>query len=148
VFVGRDLKSDQDVPEPSVAEIAAEPGEIDASFDAERGIILVNCYGKWSPAQIDAVFAHTHSLINDMRTSLNRVRVLVDRRLAVLQSDATIQRLKEHTERVYAPDDRIAVLVDSSLSKMRLRSQIDPWAHKLFISESAANLWLNAHDRA
>lgn len=146
MYVGRDFKKSPDARTPCVAETAVEDGEIDASFDAERGIILVGCRGKWSPAQIDAAFAQTHNLIDNMRANRKQVRVLVDRRLAVPQSEATIQRLKEHTERGYMLGDKIAVLVDTSLSKMQLRSQIDPSTHKLFISESAASLWLGVHD--
>lgn len=123
-----------------------EPGALDVHYDEAQRIIRIDCHGVWTPAQVDACFDELKTLIEEMRARLNRVRVFVDRRQAVPQPEATIERLKGHTERDYLPTDRIAVVVDSSLAKMQLRDQLDPQTHKLFLSGNAAATWLTAHD--
>lgn len=122
------------------------PGALETHFDDKRRMIRIDCHGVWTPAQVDACFEELKTLVEEMRTRLNRVRVFVDRRQAVPQPDATVERLKIHTKRGYQPEDRIAVVVDSSLAKMQLRDQLDPQTHKLFLSENAASTWLTAHD--
>jgi hypothetical protein len=124
----------------------APTGILDPRYVRERQMICIACSGMWTPEQVDACFDTLRIQIGEMRASFGRVRVLVDRREAVPQPASTVERLRSHTHMGYLPGDRIAVVVDSSLSKMQLRDQLDPETHKLFISENAATTWLTAHD--
>ena len=122
-------------------------GSLTCRFDADQDMILIECEGSWSPAQIDESFVALGRLIDAMRATHGRVRVLVDRRATREQSAETIKRLLTHTETAYRPKVRIAVLVDTSLAKIRARSSIDERTHRMFVSANAAMTWSNAHDR-
>ncbi|WBO21487.1 hypothetical protein [Sphingomonas abietis] len=143
---GQDDRPDIAASGPPAMPVASQDGAMDVHYDDERRIIRIDCHGVWTPAQVDACFDELKTLIGEMRTRLNRVRVFVDRRLAVPQPMPTVERLKQHVMQEYRPNDRIAVVVDSSLAKMQLRDQLDPQTHKLFLSGHAAATWLSAHD--
>lgn len=118
-------------------------GTLSTAYDAAADIIRIKAEGLWEVGQIEHCF-ETLAYIRDSDWRDAHLRVLVDRRDTVVQSARTADRLQKLTETFYRPGDRVAVIVDNSLLKMQLKSVLDSTSHSLFISESAALLWLNA----
>ena len=121
-------------------------GSISTQFDEVNAVIRVTGNGAFSPDEVDAFSARFTRMIALMRARCNCVRVLVDRRGCPPDSPETAERLRYHSEHNFRPGDRVAVIVDSSLSKFRLKDMLDDRTHMLFVSANAALTWLKAHD--
>ena len=120
-------------------------GTLTIAIDGERGILRVVGIGSWTPAQADDHFRELRRAAERLRENGGSLLVLVDLSTANVQSDATAARIRSHTDALYAPGDRIAVIVGSCLAKMQMRRTVDLSCHEIFISPNAAMTWLTAY---
>ena len=130
---------------PSKASAEAEcAGALTTVHDPARNLITVVGEGFWS---LDYIRKH----IRDFETVLLRARdldrpsrTLVDLRDAAIQSPEVAQLLHDAMCRMYRAPERAALIVASNLMKMQMKRGFNPETHAVFISASAAQLWLGA----
>jgi hypothetical protein len=129
---------------------AGEPKDNAGGFETSVAghIVKVAAWGLWSVSEIDAHFASLQAILKDTRTIHANVLVLVDLRNATAQTAAVTERLSWWTNRLYAPQDRVAIVLASSLLKSQMRRIDIPATRELFLSSAAAMTWLtaNAHN--
>lgn len=81
------------------------------------------------------------------RADFGRLRLIIDSRQVGPLPKASVERLMELEEKlVTRDDDRIAVLVESSLAKVQLARFSKHKQINRFVSPAAADTWLSAHD--
>ncbi len=129
----------------SLEEKAGQAAYLGQSHDAAQGIIRVMGRGFWTEADIDAHFVELGHLIERVRAGGDDILALVDLSDAPVQSPDVTARITAQTRRVYRPEDRIAIVVQSSLMKMQMKRAVDRPNLEVFISRHAATTWLTAH---
>ncbi|MBB5714133.1 hypothetical protein [Sphingomonas aerophila] len=81
------------------------------------------------------------------RADLGRLRLIIDSRQVGPLPNASVERLMLLEEKlVTRDDDRIAVVVESSLAKVQLARFSKHKQVNRFVSPTAADTWLSAHD--
>lgn len=116
-------------------------------FDPKAGIIRVEAHGFWSYAEADAYARDLGRIIAEVRGRLGCVRTLSDRRnVPVLQGEVA-DRLGRLNAELYRPEDRVALVVDSSLTRSQLRRQVSHAGTCVFLSMTTAEEWLLAQPR-
>jgi hypothetical protein len=108
------------------------------------GSVRITAQGSWLAEEIDRHFVALDNQLRAIRASGGRARVLVDLRQAPVQADETAARLQRWTGRIYAAEDKVAILVGSSLLKAQMRQLPMAARRELFLSEGAALQWLAA----
>jgi hypothetical protein len=121
-------------------------GTIVNYFDENLQLICLTTIGLCTAEQIDEWAIAFVAMVAEMRASVGRVRVLVDRRRSRTASAAMVEQVRIHCADAIRPEDRVAVLVESSLAKVNVKRVLDEQTHMVFVSENAAMTWLTAHD--
>ena len=103
--------------------------------------VAVQGTGYWSPAYLDAHFAELADILVRLRKQ-RKVRVLVDLTQAAVQSAGTAERLSHWTSKIYREEDRVAIVLASSLIKAQMRRVAIIANRELFLSRTAAMTWL------
>ena len=120
----------------------------EASFNLsiDEGARIIRTAGQTlsTVAQADDYLAELGGLIAECRRRFGRARVLADRRSNPIQSDAVAERLGEASAVLLTEQDRLAVVVDSSIAKSRVRRGFTRAGSHAFLSYAAAELWLTA----
>jgi hypothetical protein len=114
------------------------------AFDPIFDLIRGHARGCWSVRETAAYLDGLAAFVTDSRQRLGRARVLLDRRDVSAQSAEVAQLLAEGNRTIFAPSDKIALVVDSSLNKMSLRRRMPHPGTKAFLSIDAAATWLAA----
>jgi hypothetical protein len=126
-------------PATSIQSIADAPSLV----TNERGDHLhVIGRGVWSTTFTENHFAEFERLLMQLRSTGGQVRILVDLRLAAVQSDAVNTQIATWTKRLYRRGDRVALVLASSLAKAAMRRVTMAADREFFLSEDAARLWL------
>lgn len=117
-----------------------------ATFDVVplESFIRVTGRGFWTVEEIDAHFAELELALDASRQSLGAATVLVDLRDAPVQTAAVTERLGWWTGRLYQAQDRVAIILASSLLKSQMRRIPMAAKRELFLSPMAALTWLTA----
>jgi hypothetical protein len=116
--------------------------------EADTGLIRVVGVGVWTAAACDRHFAEVERMVLAARRAPRPVRLLVDLRRSGEQDERTTERIGHWTRQIYTAEDRVAMLVESTLLKAQMRRRLDGGRHAMFVSEAAARLWLFAYDEA
>ncbi len=119
-------------------------GTLMVVYDQAARLIRTGSHGVCTPEQVDRHFAELRAARDLMREQLGYVLILADLRGSVVQSPETTARVQAGTEASFAPDDRVALIVSSSLEKMQRKRYVTAPGRQLFISENAAIIWLRA----
>jgi hypothetical protein len=116
------------------------------AFDVvqSENFIRVTGRGFWSVKQIDDHFARLERTLDESRLAQDSALVLVDLRDATVQAAAVADRLGWWTERLYSAQDRVAIVLASSLLKAQMRRVPMAATRELFLSPMAALTWLTA----
>jgi hypothetical protein len=119
---------------------------VEPSLDIEwRGAYLrVLGKGQWSPEFIDGHFGRLKQQIDDLRARAGRARVLVNLTEAMIQPADTAERIRHWTALIYREQDRVAIVLASSLLKSQMRRVSIVADRELFLSETNAIAWLTA----
>ncbi|WP_294248974.1 hypothetical protein [uncultured Sphingomonas sp.] len=111
----------------------------------DRYIIHVRAHGPWSPEIADRYWLAFQPFLDESRRRLGYAKALIDRRGAPVMSMAMVQAMRDGIMAHYRPDDRLALVVDSSPLKSQVRKNY-PLAHlDAFLSYDAALAWLQNH---
>jgi len=123
---------------------AASESALRAWFDAAQGIIRVVGTGHWTVPLVRSHFRELGRLVESMRRDTGQVLVLVDLSRAAVQDDDVAAEVHAGVQRVYAPQDRVALIVRSSLVKAQMRRVARIETSQVFLSGHAAQTWLKA----
>lgn len=129
---------------PSRAAAAASDSAIRTWFDDAQGIIRVVGTGHWTVTLVRSHFDELARLIEDMRRKTGRALVLVDLCRAAVQDDPVAAEVAAGIDRVYAPQDRVAVIVPSPLVKAQMLRTGRVRKAEVFLSGHAAQAWLKS----
>lgn len=100
--------------------------------------------GLWSPDFIDAHFGALKRQVEELRERCGRARVLVNLSEAMIQPADTAERIRHWTGQIYQPQDKVAIVLASSLLKSQMRRVAMIAERELFLSEANAIAWLTA----
>jgi hypothetical protein len=113
-------------------------------WDDRAELIRGEARGCWSPDETDSYLADLRNFVVASRSLIGKVRVLLDRRDVTVQSPEVAERLANANRAIFMGEDRIALVVDSSLMKVSLRKRMPHAGTKAFLSIDAAETWLRA----
>lgn len=108
------------------------------------GLIRVLGRGQWCEAQVAVHFTALRNLILQRRAEGGGVRVMVDLRESEVQDMGTAERIGRGTSTLYAQQDRVAIIVESSTLRSQLKTAVAFDNLAFFLSPTAARIWLNA----
>jgi hypothetical protein len=114
-------------------------------LDEEAGVILVYGAGFWTLESLNSHFDALRLVVDRRRASGDKIKVLVDLREASVQNSDVTAAISLRTSEIYAVEDRVAIVVSSSLAKLQMRRSVHRVQHEFFISQQAAKTWLNAY---
>ncbi|HEX7782779.1 MAG TPA: hypothetical protein VF509_08225 [Sphingobium sp.] len=123
---------------------AEESDAFVVKLNPATGVIQVVGSGFWTPQDVDRHFGKLGDVVRSVRQSGRQIRVLVNLSGVPPQSLETVERIGVASARIYAKEDRIAIIVDSSLAKMQMRRVVREAQHQIFLSPNAAMTWLGA----
>ena len=121
-------------------------GTISHSFDRETGIITIVGEGVYTFIQAQEHFAALAALVSSVRSKRGRVKVLIDTARSAVQPANVAEKIEKSIRSLYTPQDRVALIVASTLHKVQMRRIADPKIIHLFISRDAALTWLRAYE--
>lgn len=113
-------------------------------FDGATGLIRAYAGGCWSELEARHYISALTIFIEGSRSELGKARVLLDRREIGSQSPAVAALLAQANGAIFWPDDKIALVVASSVAKVSLRTRMPHPGTKAFLSIEAAETWLRA----
>jgi hypothetical protein len=124
--------------------VAQEKGLYAIRYDAEREIIRIARLGVQNVDDVERYLKELSRVVCEMRARCGRVRLLADLRYSPVRTSAVAERIRVANLALYRPGDRVALLVESSLLKMQLRRNLVPDYQNIFLSPTAAEIWLAA----
>jgi hypothetical protein len=114
-----------------------------------RGVIQITAQGFFDVETLRIHFDELEYILRKWRMLGKPIRVLVDAVNLLPYAPAVQTVFHESIQRVYAPGDRVAVLVASNLMKMQVRRALNQGElNAYFVSSTAAMTWLMAHEPA
>jgi hypothetical protein len=116
------------------------------SREDDTGMMRIVGVGRWTMTACDRHFAAVERMVLETRRRGDPIRVLVDLRRSTEQDESTTERIGYWIRHIYRAEDRIAMLVESSLLKAQMRRRSGAGEQAMFVSEAAARTWLFAGD--
>jgi hypothetical protein len=116
------------------------------SFDPTAKIIRACASGCWSLDETKLYLAGLETFLRSSRGRLGKARVLLDRRDVSAQAPEVAAMLASANGRIFEREDKIAMVVSSSLAKVDLRQRMPHPGSKAFLSADAAETWLRAFE--
>ncbi|PZU05966.1 hypothetical protein [Sphingomonas sp.] len=116
-------------------------------IECERDLRIVRAsvFSHWSEADLERYVQTVDPILKKQRGRHGVARLLVDRRLAPVQSQAIHEKLRTAALLYLHPKDALALLVDKALVRLQLKRGIGQARTELFTEEPAAMEWLLAH---
>jgi hypothetical protein len=111
---------------------------------ASDGMICVTGIGFFSDACVEQHFEDLRQVALMTRPRHPRLKVIIDMRASLVQSTSTSARIERETRRIWARDDRIAIVARAGLTRMQLSRIVDSKNHRTFETIDAARQWLDA----
>lgn len=136
---------DDATPYPDAVADDPAPGSLGCHWDEAKGLVHVYGRGSWTMRQIDEHFAQLTLLLARQRERAGQVLVLVDLTNADVQPPEVIHRIRQATTQLYCDQDRVAVIVRTSLLKLQMRRAAEARNTEFFVSRNAALTWLTAY---
>ena len=121
--------------------IERPPGVLSLRRCDDRGIISIWGWGTWSPDYAERHYGELARHVDETRTAGLPVRILFNLQKSAALPD-TVARMCTMADAIFVPGDRLALVVESSTVKAQLRQMLDRIGINLFISETAAVMWL------
>jgi hypothetical protein len=108
----------------------------------EHHIIHVRTLDVWTPEGAERYWIAFQPFLDESRRQLGYAKALVDRRGSPVMSMPMVQAMRGGILAHYRPDDRLALVVDSSPLKMQVRQNYPLQHLEAFLSYEAALAWL------
>ncbi len=122
-------------------------GRMSAQVDVATGTIRATGTGTFSPTQVRAYFRDLGAAIGRIHDAGRSVSALIDLRGSAAQPPEMVALIDEATRTLYRGNDRVAMVVPTSVMKLGLRRALDARCHDFFLSLTAAQTWLSAWAR-
>ena len=123
----------------------ANDATLDIRATFEDGVLRVTGSGPWNRTQLAGHFARLHELIRPIRERGEPLLALIDMRGITEMPDEIVAVIDRETARLYQEQDRVAVMVASSLVKMQMKRAAEKAQREFFLSPNAALTWLTAY---
>ena len=111
----------------------------------EGPMLRVEARGHWDLPTADAYARDLRRVVGELRAIRPGLRAIVDRRGMPSFAPGAHEALQELYHDIQQPGDRIAMVVDSSLTKGVLRQIVGREDTQSFLSISAARIWVLAY---
>lgn len=121
--------------------LAVEDPSFSLTID-HRHIVCVRVHSGLSPAILDRFWRAFDPAIAKSRRAWGYGKVMVDRRGAPILTPDTVALVRHDMAIHYAPDDRLAMVVDSTPLKAQVRQNYELAHMDAFLSRDAALAWL------
>ena len=116
----------------------------DLHYDPVKRAIFVQATGFHTMSEVQVFMRDCAAATAQSRADCGEVKILVDATDTVVQSDEVMGAFNEADSWAPEPNDRMALLVTSSLAKMQASRSFKNEREKAFVSRDAAWLWLMA----
>lgn len=117
-------------------------------FEEATGIMRITIVGAWTLPEIERYAREAGPQFATARSKAGALRLLLDNTRGALMPPDLVEPMLRAAKSIGRRDDRVAMVVASSLVKVQTRNVFANQAWGLFISEGAARIWLQAHDQA
>lgn len=115
------------------------------TVDWPKGIMRCLSTGFWSLKQSEEHFRFYVACVREIHRRGLPALIVVDLRDADAQSQEVAETIRSAVDGLYKPGDRIAMVVESSVTKIQMRRVLQPEYHEYFLSLNAAQHWAFAH---
>jgi hypothetical protein len=115
------------------------------ALDPTDGLVLARTRGFWTLADADAYIAILRDLTAASRVRFGRVRLLVDLSDSAVHTPEVARRFLTLNALFSGPRDKCALVTCSSLKKMQIRRTLRSDQMQVFVSQTAARLWIAAY---
>lgn len=112
------------------------------SFDDAVGILRVEVDGSWTMPEVARYGREAGPQFREARHRAGSLRLLVDLRRTQILNQEVIRPLGEAGMQFARADDRVALLVSSSLLKLQMKRMVGDAPANIFMVEDAAVAWL------
>ncbi|CAN5371162.1 hypothetical protein BH10PSE12_BH10PSE12_30120 [soil metagenome] len=110
------------------------------------GVIRMMVEGFFDIGTLTRHFADSAIYVGRWRLLGRPIRVLIDAKTLLPHSPEGQALVQKSVQRIYAPGDRVAILVSSNLVKMQMRRALSQGeVVNFFVSDVAATTWLMAY---
>jgi hypothetical protein len=111
----------------------------------EGPVLRVEARGVWDVAAAEAYARDITRIVAELRLCRPQLRAIVDRSDVPVFEAGVHERLLATYGSILRADDRVALVVDSSVAKGRIRRIADREDTQSFLSISAAKMWVLAY---
>lgn len=122
--------------------IGKEDAEHRVTRDPATGIIHVDASIFLAPEDLDLILDRLAHLVNIAHAKRERALVMVSFGTSGAKMGDTVERVRQRSASIYAPDDRLAIVLQSSLLKLQI-GRVERIAEtRIFASLAEAEAWL------
>lgn len=118
------------------------------AYDDSTGIVRISVLGSWTLTEIARYAAEATDQFAKGRRRTGSLRLLIDCSLGHVCPQALVEPLARAGMRHARADDRIAVVVSSSLMKLQIKRMLGDAPSTMFVSDAAARRWLVGEEGA
>lgn len=118
------------------------------AFDSASGILSVKVIGSWTMPEVERYAREAGGQFDIARKAAGSLRLLVDLSDAEILSQSIIEPLAKAGMQYSRPDDRVALVVGTTLLKLQMRRMIGDAPTPIYLSVKDAADWLQSADAA
>lgn len=112
------------------------------SFDPSVGVLQVSVAGSWTAAEVERYAREARVQFTDARKTVGNLRLLIDLGAAHVLSQELMDPLAKAGMQYSQPDDRVAMIVGSTLLKLQMRRMLGEAPVPIFLSATEAMSWM------
>ncbi len=112
------------------------------AFESGSGILSVRVSGSWTLSEIDRYAREAGPQFAQAREQAGRLRLLVDLGATAVISQSLLDPLARAGMQYSRADDRVALVVNSTLLKLQMRRMIADAPAEIFVTLDEAAAWL------
>lgn len=117
-----------------------------AHYDKKTGLIRSHSSGFLEVEEVRRYLADLKSAVSEARRHSGAVRLLIDSTGSVVQSAEVMEEFMRAESLITGANDRMALIVPSSLSRIQASRNFSSDREKAFTSEAEALEWLKASE--
>ena len=112
------------------------------AFDSDSGTLTVVVIGSWTMAEVERYGREAGLEFTQARKKAGNLRLLIDLEGTQVLSQTVIEPLAKAGMQYSQPDDRVAVLVNSTLMKIQMKRMVGDAPVPVFLVRDQAVAWL------
>lgn len=118
------------------------------AFDQHTGILRVEVVGGWTMPEVERYAREAGPQFTAARKKAGHLRLLIDLMATEVLSQAIIEPLAKAGMQYSRADDRVALVVNSTLMKMQMKRMMGDLPNPIFLVREEAAAWLVSDDSA